>query len=225
MCNSGTVDDTEARWSVVSNPVRGEVPVRSTPLQRQLQEGTSPPPATPLEALEIAGQWFKQGRRIDIQGLAGELGVSRVTLHRWVGTREQLLTEVLWASTDRALSRLHNQVEDEGVSISHTAEVLSRWAVEVVGHPGVRQLQAEEGEMFTRLVTLNHSEFQRRVIDRVAQLIVEDRQQSRIAIDLDVEELAYTTVRITESFIHTPAITGGAPDPDSNARVLRALLR
>ncbi|SFW86663.1 hypothetical protein SAMN04489730_6459 [Amycolatopsis australiensis] len=32
-------------------------------------------------------------------------------------------------------------------------------------------------------------------------------------------------MRITGSFIHTPAITGNAPDPDSNARVLHALLR
>ncbi|WP_211323135.1 QsdR family transcriptional regulator [Amycolatopsis palatopharyngis] len=207
------------------NPAGGDTPLRPTPLQRQLQQGLRSPRATPLEALKIAGEWFKHGRRIDIQGLAGELGVSRVTLHRWVGTREELLIEVLWASTDRALSRLHDQVVGEQVATSHAAEVLSRWAEEVIRHPGVRQLQAEECEMFARLVTLNHSEFQRRLIDRVAQLIADDRQQNRITIELDVHELAYTTVRITESFIHTPAITGGAPDPNSNARVLHALLR
>ncbi|WP_020662063.1 QsdR family transcriptional regulator [Amycolatopsis benzoatilytica] len=208
---------------MAAQPGRGEF---STPLQRQLQDGAAPPKATPLAALELARKWFNQGRRIDIQGLAAELGVSRVTLHRWVGTREQLLTEVLWASTDRALSRLHDAVVAEQVPSSHTAEVLSRWSAEVIGHAGVRRLQTEEGEMFARLAMLNHSEFQRRLIDRVAQLISADRERDRITgIDLEADELAYATVRITESFIHTPAITGNAPDPDTNARVLHALLR
>lgn len=198
----------------------------STPLQRQLRDGVAEPKPTPLAALETARKWFNQGRRIDIQGLAAELGVSRVTLYRWVGTRDQLLTEVLWASTDRALSRLENAVVADQVPSSHTAEVLSRWAAEVIGHAGVRRLQAEEGEMFARLAMLNHSEFQRRLIGRVARLIAADRERGRITgIDLDVDELAYATVRITESFIHAPAITGSAPDPDSNARVLHALLR
>lgn len=209
----------------MGNPARGDVPLQPTPLQRQLQEGLAPPKATPLAAFEVARGWFHEGRRIDIQALAAELGVSRVTLHRWVGTREQLLTEVLWASADRALSRLHDQVRAERLPSSHTAAVLARWAAEVLDHPGVRQLQADEGDMFTRLVTLDHSEFQRRLIGRVIELLGDDREHDRLTIDLDVHELAYATVRIMESYVHTPAITGDAPDPDSNARVLHAFLR
>jgi len=195
-----------------------------TPLQRQLT-GTRPSvKATPLDALATARRWFNQGRRLDIQALAAELGVSRVTLHRWVGTREQLLVEVLWVSAERALTRLRDQVRAEGLARSHTAEVLGRWAREVLAHPGHRQLQSEEGGMFARLLTHDASEFQRRLIELVQEMVTEDIAACRITIELESLELAYTVVRIVESFVHTPAITGCAPDPDRNARVLRALL-
>ncbi|HEX9541850.1 MAG TPA: hypothetical protein VGA04_27105, partial [Streptosporangiaceae bacterium] len=37
-----------------------------------------------------AARWIHDGRRLDMQGLADELGVSRVTLFRRVGSREEL---------------------------------------------------------------------------------------------------------------------------------------
>lgn len=203
-----------------------------TPLQRQLTGTRAPAKPTPLDALAAARHWFNQGRKLDIQALAAELGVSRVTLHRWVGTREQLLVEVLWVSSERALTRLREQVraEEPGQSgqpgqHSHTAEVLARWVREVLAHPGHRQLASEEGEMFVRLLTHDASVFQRRLIELVRELLVEDIAAGRVTIELAPLELAYTVVRIVESFVHTPAITGCAPDPDGNARVLRALLR
>ena len=200
----------------------GESP---TPLQRQLTGTRAPAKPTPLDALAAARYWFNQGRKLDIQALAAELGVSRVTLHRWVGTREQLLVEVLWVSSERALTRLHEQVRaEEPGQHSHTAEVLARWAREVLAHPGHQQLQTEEGEMFARLLTHDASEFQRRLIELVQELLTEDITAGRVTIDLEPLELAYTVVRILESFVHTPAITGCAPNPDGNARVLRALL-
>jgi len=205
----------------------GESP---TPLQRQLTGTRAAARPTPLDALAAARHWFNQGRKLDIQALAAELGVSRVTLHRWVGTREQLLVEVLWVSSERALTRLHEQVEAEGLVQpgqvhSHTAEVLGRWVREVLAHPGHRQLASEESEMFVRLLTHDASVFQRRLIELVRELLVEDIAAGRVTIELAPLELAYTVVRIVESFVHTPAITGCAPDPDGNARVLRALLR
>jgi AcrR family transcriptional regulator len=204
----------------------GESP---TPLQRQLAGTRAPARPTPLDALAAARHWFNQGRKLDIQALAAELGVSRVTLHRWVGTREQLLVEVLWVSSERALTRLREQVDAEGLARpgrhSHTAEVLARWVREVLAHAGHRQLASEESEMFVRLLTHDASEFQRRLIELVRELLVEDIAAGRVTIELAPLELAYTVVRIVESFVHTPAITGCAPDPDGNARVLRALLR
>lgn len=197
----------------------------ATPLQQQLRTVPSRTRATPLDALKVAHRWFREGRRIDIRALAKELGISRVTLHRWVGTRDQLLVEVLWLNADRSLARVWETVRGEGPAHSLTAETLSRWAADVLVHPGFRRMQAAEGELLARLLTRDASEFQSRLIGLVTTMLTYDVGTGRVTIDLEPAELAYATVRIAESFVHTPAITGGDPDPERNARVLRALLR
>jgi AcrR family transcriptional regulator len=176
-----------------------------------------------MDALRQAVRWFHAGRRLDVQALARELGISRVTLHRWVGTREQLITEVLWAATDRALSAVLAR-QDSGAG-SVTAEVLAAWSHDVLAHPGVQQLQRDELDLFTRLTTRDGSSFQRRLIQRVRDLLARDRAAGRLTIDLDLDDLAFATVRIAETFIHTQAITGEDPDPARTGRILRALLR
>ena len=44
--------------------------------------------------VSTAARWIYEGRRLDMQGLADELGVSRVTLFRRVGSREELMQKV-----------------------------------------------------------------------------------------------------------------------------------
>src|SRR5437588_1060440 len=56
--------------------------------------------ATPAAAFRAARRMYLKGRRLDMQALAAELGVSRATLYRWTGHREQLLSDVLWSLSD-----------------------------------------------------------------------------------------------------------------------------
>src|SRR6059058_4594727 len=58
---------------------------------------TSP---TPAAAFKAARRMYLKGRRVDMQALAAELEVSRTTLYRWTGQREQLLADVLWSLSD-----------------------------------------------------------------------------------------------------------------------------
>ena len=51
---------------------------------------------TPRDAFRLARRTLLDGQRLDMQALAGQLGINRVTLYRWVGSREQLLVDVLW---------------------------------------------------------------------------------------------------------------------------------
>src|SRR5213080_4475301 len=56
--------------------------------------------ATPAAAFRAARRTYLRGQRVDMQALAAELGVSRATLYRWTGPREQLLGDVLWSLSD-----------------------------------------------------------------------------------------------------------------------------
>ena len=218
MAASGLNQATSGSLDASLGDQRGRV----TPLQEQLRSDGSAGRATPIDALRLAVRRFHAGQRIDIQAIARELGVSRITVHRWVGTREDLLTETLWSVSDRALSALAMRTRQEPGS--RTAAVLTIWIDELLAHPGIRQLQDNENDLFTRLTTRDISEFQRRLIHRVHEMLAADRDAARLTIELDLDDLAYTTVRIAEAFIHTRAITGEAPDPRRAERVLRAFL-
>src|SRR5215831_15336616 len=50
-----------------------------------------------------AARWVYEGKRLDMQALADELGVSRATLFRRVGCREELLSQALWVLAKRTM--------------------------------------------------------------------------------------------------------------------------
>ena len=49
-----------------------------------------------------------------MSALAEELGVNRVTLYRWVGSRNQLLVEVIWSLAERTLDDIDGRVRAKG---------------------------------------------------------------------------------------------------------------
>ena len=46
---------------------------------------------TPEDAVDVARELLDAGERVDMQAVARNLGVSRATVHRWFGTREELM--------------------------------------------------------------------------------------------------------------------------------------
>ena len=74
------------------------------------------PRPTALDAFLRARKRFLACERIDMSSLAEELGVSRVTLYRWVGSREHLLVEVIWSLARRTLDNIEAEVTATGPS-------------------------------------------------------------------------------------------------------------
>src|SRR2546428_3195536 len=90
-----------------------------TKLQRDLAGATDRRRPTPLDAFRLARRKFLAAERIDMSALADELGVNRVTLYRWVGSREQLLVEVVWSLAQRPLEKI-----DRGVRVGGAEPVV-----------------------------------------------------------------------------------------------------
>ncbi|MGI8523499.1 MAG: QsdR family transcriptional regulator [Nocardioides sp.] len=163
-----------------------------------------------------------EGERVDMRAFAVRLGVNRVTLYRWVGSRDQLIVEVLWGLAERRLDTLWSElVSGEG---SRVPIVMRRWTREIVETPGMRAYLHGQSEQAIRLLTLRSGGFQPRLVSRVRAMIEADLESGRVASPLPVGELAYTVVRIFESYLYLPVITGERPDPDMLGRVLAVLL-
>ncbi len=79
---------------------------------------TTPEPtfrrARRADAIDLARVRFLAGDRLEMQALADELDVSRTTLYRWVGEREQLIGEVFGSLIDRWLELVEPQAEGQG---------------------------------------------------------------------------------------------------------------
>jgi AcrR family transcriptional regulator len=194
-----------------------------TRLQRELAEGPGDRRPTPLDAFKLARRRFQAAERVDMSALADELDINRVTLYRWVGSREQLLVEVLWSLTTRNLELVRAEVHDTGAE--RVVQVVTRWLENVIDNRGMQRLLSEEGELALRLLTLRDSGFQPRLIAAFEDLLREEADAGRLHVPADLHDVAYVIVRLVESFTHVELILGERPDARRAEPILRMLLR
>jgi AcrR family transcriptional regulator len=194
-----------------------------TRLQRELAEGPRDRRPTPLDAFKLARRRFQAAERVDMSALADELQINRVTLYRWVGSREQLLVEVLWSLTTRNLELVRSEVHDTGAE--RVVQVVTRWLENVIDNRGMQRLLSEEGELALRLLTLRDSGFQPRLIAAIEELLREEADAGRLDVPADLHDVAYVIVRLVESFTHVELILGERPDARRAEPILRMLLR
>ena len=67
------------------------------------------------DALALAREQFLAGERVEMGALAGQLGINRTTLYRWVGEREQLMGTLFSALIDEWLQAVRDEADYEGV--------------------------------------------------------------------------------------------------------------
>jgi AcrR family transcriptional regulator len=177
-----------------------------------------------LTAFGMARRAFMSGRRIEMQEIATDLGVSRATLFRWVGGRDQLVCEITWSlalpTFQRAIDSAH--AERGGQRI---AAVMGGFAAAVIGSEPFMSFVQREPERALRLLTTRASDFHRRLLELVERLLREEIEAGRVDPPLALPDLAYLILRITETFVYADVIAGQAPDPANVEEAIRALLR
>jgi AcrR family transcriptional regulator len=181
------------------------------------------PRPTALDAFVRARRRFLAGERIDMSALAGELGVSRVTLYRWVGSRDRLLVEVIWSLAARTLEKIDAGVKERGAE--RIVRIVTRFLEDVISNAGMQRWLAEEGESAMRLLTRAETGFQPRLIDAMHDLLTEETEAGRLDLPVDLHEVAYVIVRLIESYTYLDLITGEQPDARRAEPILRLLLR
>jgi AcrR family transcriptional regulator len=184
---------------------------------------TAPRPAA-ADALRLARRRFRAAERIDMTALADELGVNRVTLYRWVGSREQLLVEVVWSLARRTLAQAEEDV-DAPPGAERITRVVTRFLEIVIADRGMQRWLAEEGESAMRLLTRHETDFQPRLIAAIEGLLRTDADAGELDVPVDLHELAYVIVRLIESYTYLDLITGERPEAGRAEPILRMLLR
>lgn len=159
---------------------------------------------------------------MELRTLASEVGVSRGTVHRWVGSREQLLGEVLWSLAADTWSIAIAERPRPGPH--GVIDVLSRFVRTVTSHPGMIHYLETEPEMALRTLTARHSVVQPRMVATIQQLVEAEARADLIRPEIDIHALAYTLIRISESWVYTNLITGEEPDLDQGDAMMRLVI-
>jgi AcrR family transcriptional regulator len=186
---------------------------------------------TARDAFREARHIFLGGDRVDMRALARNLQVDRATLYRWVGSREKLLTEILWSLISRTIETLRAETAAAGPGAgsgtarqSPAAAVIDGTVRAVIANPGMQRFIEREGELALRLLTTRATGFEGRLIALIAEFFEAEAAAGRLRTAIPPADLPYVVVRIMESYIYLGLITGEHPDPDRAARVINALL-
>jgi AcrR family transcriptional regulator len=179
--------------------------------------------ATPAAAFRAARRTYLRGQRVDMQALAAELGVSRATLYRWTGPREQLLSDVLWSLSDA----IFEQAKADHPEHTGPERLLAIFRQHVGALVAARPLHVflqQETQAALRILTSREAGVHPRTVLALAELLREEQDAGAFAPKSDLDTLAYAIVRVTEGFIYNDAIVAVEPQVERAAGIVALLL-
>ncbi len=172
-----------------------------------------------------AARWIFEGRRLDMQGLADELGVSRVTLFRRVGSREELISQALWRLTERMLEIAVERWEAERPEGElHTPGTIRHINTMVAGSKGLRRLLDDEPALTLRVLTDPRGRVQSGIVAFNEVLLRRDMEEFGLVPITEPSALAYALVRLGESFLYADVIAARKPDVETANRLQQAII-
>lgn len=175
-------------------------------------------------AFDRARELFIAGQRIDMGGLASTLGVDRTSLFRWVGNRDALLSEVLWSLAIPTLVQAERATAGRA-GADRLAELLTHFVADLNQAPYFRGFLRREPARALRLLTTKESEIQRRYVATAEWLVRAELGEQPLGGAIDVHNLAYLLVRVSESFTYADLIAGDQPSAARARVAFRVLLR
>src|SRR5262249_34952802 len=147
------------------------------------------------------------------------------TLFRWVGSRDQLVSQILHELAQKTLTRVLRNVRDMGLTGAQlVADALAGFADELISAAFFRTYLRREPERALRLLSTKDGFIQREMISAVERLLDEEVDPAALSYPMPIHDLAYLVIRVGESFIYTDLITGGDPDSGKARTALLALL-
>jgi AcrR family transcriptional regulator len=172
--------------------------------------------------LDAALHRYLRGRRVDIQAIAAELGLGRATVHRWFGTREALIGEVIVIASTPVLERA--RAKAGGAGGAALLETFDRFNRSLAEAPALHQFVEAEREAALRIITSRNGIVQPRMVAMISELIDEEVRSGAYEPPVEPSVLGYAIVRLAEAFLFNDAALGSRGDLDRLREVEAALL-
>jgi AcrR family transcriptional regulator len=181
-----------------------------------------PAAASKEDALALATRCFLRGERVDVQAIAETLGLARATMHRWFGTRDRLIGEMLAALGEERLRAIRARSRGSGARVLlSTFDTYNR---ELAGSEALRLWLSREQERALRVLTSSGGIVQPRMVAAIQRLIDAEIEAGAFDPRVPAPTLAYAIVRLAEAFLYNDAMAGIRGDTDRLRELEAALL-
>ncbi|MHA6761405.1 QsdR family transcriptional regulator [Streptacidiphilus sp. PAMC 29251] len=189
------------------------------------RQGPAPIEQTAARFVHRAARWIDEGRRLDMQALADDLGVNRTTLFRRVGGREELLGKALWLLTERTLAMAEQRWEAERPADALHCVGTGRYINELVSQSkGLRRLLDDEPVLTMRLLTDPRGQVQTGTVAFIERLLRRDMDEFGLVLTTEPDSVAYALVRLGESFLYADVLSARQPDVEVANRLQATLI-
>jgi AcrR family transcriptional regulator len=203
--------------------VRRAEPSPALAAVRRQDAGDSVARPTPADAFRAAVATVTAPRRLDMGRLAAELGVSKATLYRWTGTREQLLAEVVRYQAETVLDRADRATADRR-GVERIVEILRAFVTATAASPTIRFLVRNEPHVAMRILTQRGGLVQVAMLDRLVAVLEAEQRRGALTLRAPAPTLAYAMIRVTEGFVYREAGDDIDPDVEDAVAIVRLLL-
>jgi AcrR family transcriptional regulator len=190
--------------------------------ERSAPQRGRPAAATREDVLAAAMHRFLRGRRIDIRAIAAELGLARPTIYRWLGSREDLIGEVLIQAADPLLDEARANARGRGGRV--LLDTFDRFNRSLADAPALRQFVEQEHDAALRIICSGAGRVQPHLVARIAGLIEDEVRRGSYEPRVEPSTLAYAIVRLAEAFLFNDAVAGMRGDVDRLREIEAALL-
>jgi hypothetical protein len=186
---------------------------------------------TAEEIVRTAAHWIDRGDRLDTRTFATSLGISRSTLFRRAGNRDDLLGDALWYLADRtmvAAVRRWERVEGAAVRGAdgelRCLAVMREYRSAIASNTGFRRFLDDEPTVAIRVLTDPRGRVQPRVMTAHVELLRRDVEDGGFVPAVGLESLGYAIVRLGEAFLYSDVLASRAPDLAAASTLLAALV-
>ena len=181
-----------------------------------------PPAASRDQVVDAAMHSYLRGRRVDVQAIAGGLGLGRTTIYRWFGSREGLLGEVLVRAADPLLDDARASARGRGGSA--LLDTFDRFNHSLGEAPALRTFVEQERELAIRVITSGAGVVDPHLVGRITAIIDEEVEAGRYDPPVDPGTLGFAIVRLAEAFLLNDVVAGVRSDVSRLRAVEAALL-
>ncbi len=189
----------------------------------QTTNASEPSKPTREDAIRLGRKMFLSCERIEVGALAARLGVSRITLYRWLGNRDQLIGEIIWSLVRDTLEASQRDARDAGSEDFYTVYLnFNRYLGQA---KSLLHFLREEPQFALRLLTRPDSEVRGRLLAAFEELLTEEVARRGAPMELDPSTLSYVIICIGESYIYPRIAMNSVPDLNKAAEVVKLLLR